>query len=166
MVVSQDSHQLSSLHQMLLLSLVLIDLAVEFTGLQLHFGSLFHCCTSVLCTYLFLPCSCYNFLPFDIATMRPPANATTALRTINLRKCTQLGSFNCIPKWARSQGHISPTKNTHCKTKQPCTKVFSNYTVWLVIFAGTNFSKTGQNSGFTNFRGFNFRDPWVSQHYS
>jgi len=30
-------------------------------------------------------------------------------------------------------------------------------TVWLVIFAGTNFCETARNSGFRNFRGFNFR---------
>ena len=29
-------------------------------------------------------------------------------------------------------------------------------TIWLVIFVGTNFHKTGQNLGFRNFRGFNF----------
>ena len=34
---------------------------------------------------------------------------------------------------------------------------FKTGTVWLVIFVGTNFRKTGQNSGFRNFHGFNFR---------
>ena len=32
------------------------------------------------------------------------------------------------------------------------------YTVWLVIFAGTNFREIGQNSDFRNVRGFNFRN--------
>ena len=30
-------------------------------------------------------------------------------------------------------------------------------TVLLVIFTGTNFCETGQNLGFRNFLGFNFR---------
>ena len=31
-------------------------------------------------------------------------------------------------------------------------------TIWLVIFAGTNFREIGQNSDFRSFHGFNFCD--------
>ena len=34
-------------------------------------------------------------------------------------------------------------------------------TVWLVIFAGTNFHEIGQNSNFRNFHGFNFYYRWI-----
>ena len=50
--------------------------------------------------------------------------------------------------------NLHPVDHHWCHNKH-CNNLV--LTVWLVIFAGTNFRETGQNSGFRNFRGFNFR---------
>ena len=101
MVVSQDGHVFLCFASCCS-SLLYIDLTADFTGEVgewLHFG-----CLSL---FLFLHQSSSSFVfalitifcHFDIATMRP--SATTALKMINLCKCTQLFvnmTFNCIPK--------------------------------------------------------------------
>ena len=137
-LVSQDSHALSLLCQPLLLSLVLINLAEDFTGLWLHFGTL-----SSLplrqCPNSFFLALVTIFCYFDIATIRPQlATVNDQLVYTTLRKQGLLLAFlsmtNSIPrcdqlhsKQDRSQGHTLPTENTHCNTS---SLAFGNYSLY------------------------------------
>ena len=117
MVVSQDGHVLSLVHQLLLLTLM--ELATNLTGWQLHLR-----CVSVFAS-IFTPIS-QPFLPHfhhNFLAMRPLAIHCYSAENINLlRKCTQLCVTLC-------QQELKSMKRSArcCSTKccliycQPCS---------------------------------------------
>ena len=104
-----------------------------------------------------IPEKYHSFIVFDIVTC---ALITTNFHHIFYTQCLNHNfhtlSWQYQPVSDNFLIHIFPIAWYYGGNSILLSKYLNGHTVWFVIFANTNFCKTGQNLGFSNFCGCNF----------